>query len=140
MSLYYLIFIDTDTWYQQYLRPMFGHVAILKSHSKGFIKIDPRSKFLDIEYWGTTIENIAKAKGIKILRIEVNDGKLKYRSKKLLSFIPLSWGIFNCVMLAKYTLGVYSWSITPYQLYKCLVRGSSGKYDKNKHLTVASIK
>lgn len=135
---YYVAFCKSDKWYARVLRDGFSHVMVFKKlpRENKYIQVNPvghieTELFPDIT---KTLSALKKDYGFKFVRICIE--RDKYPDLHL-SFIPFRWGIYNCVIIAKYMLGFRSWCLTPYGLWKALRCKAYVK--KNEHIKCAEV-
>ena len=118
-----LIFGYTTHWTAMFLRPGFEHVQIITKEENGTILyFNPSKDWLDL--MSLTIEERQKIINQfvgkrKILTLEVN-----YEPNEQF----LRPRIFTCVGLAKYICALKMFGLTPYSLYRKLIKYK----DKNK--------
>lgn len=131
-DVYYIFFCSSDQWFAKFLHTDFSHVFVYKKlKGETYIQMQP-SWHLEANLVSNIKDSFADVKNIynmKIIKIEANHEIMKHN---FFFFLSTRWGIYNCVLLTKYMLGLRSWCFTPYGLFECLTRGLYKK--KNKHL------
>lgn len=128
IKTYYLIFSDRDTWYAKFLKPTFSHVDIYWHYSKDIYLGLEVGKALSI----VTRKGIEKKVSEHMLLIDVQTSEVKK------PFFPFRWGLFNCAIIAKFVLGLNSFSITPCQLFRYLVQRKH-KSKSNKQIIKVEV-
>ncbi len=125
---YWLIFKQGEgAWFQKFLKKGFGHVLVLTRDKYNWIVLDPHRLKLNavIPPYQVT-ENVP--------RLMVNDG---YRVVKVTMFERSTFqtgghSVFStCVSFVKYCLGLKLFCVTPYGLYKRLLRLNSTTQKRN---------
>ena len=118
----YLIFEDGDLSICKYLKKGFGHVSILVCDGFNWVFFNPSKSHFEWE----------------IMPLMPTDDPFKdyFKSATLVKIDDIvttnRWvgkiGFMSCVLLAKYFLGIRSLSITPYQLYKYVIKKELGAH------------
>lgn len=124
----YVIFKHSEK-YKNVLKHGFGHVFVVKKDKSGkFVVIDPQLKFLNIKTYSFDIISFYKKKDYKII-------KLCYiqSNKRFFKF----FGLFSCVNFVKYTLNLNCNSLTPYGLYKYLLKPKVNVKQKHSIILMA---
>ncbi len=129
----YYFFFGADgripRWQSVFVRhrpKMFWHVGVLMQAGCDVIRVDSNSEGVNIDKYFdelvpggyVSVEDVAVSfaeKGMLVVKFEVTAG-----SKK--SIMHISNLIPTCVTVVKTVIGRPSWEITPYQLYKGLLR------------------
>lgn len=116
----YLIFKDADKWYARFMKHGFVHVMILECDGYNWIAFNPMKSHYDWRILSINPEDDPFKrifKGCKIIRMEPNFKKRQWLGRP---------GISNCVSMAKYHFSIRSWSFTPWQLYKYVLKNKLG--------------
>lgn len=117
LTTYYLIFTDTPTWRQYFLKDHFGHVYALTHDKYNWLYLNPRHLFMAVEILPCSISDEPwrklAARTDSVVRIEL------YQRDNFVKFG--AFGLRNCVTICKYLLGLRSRSLTPYGLYSHLL-------------------
>lgn len=131
MQNWYIVFrsYQGNSWIlRNILKSGFGHVSIIKQVGNMLIVIDPLTTSIDIDIIRPiSIEHIFMhiPDDMKVLNIS-----LPKQNKLIIShfanYLP------SCVTCAKALLGVRSWSLTPYRLYKNLQKLGAINVQPNK--------
>ena len=141
-EVYYLLFFSSDQWYCNYLAENCSHVAIFrKIGDKKFIKIEPRARFLEVCEFNFDLKNLDKKKykNLKIVQIQIDREIANKNPIRWLTYIPLRWGIFNCVSIAKYILDFRGFIFTPMQLYRFLSNKHFRLNKHNRHMKLINV-
>lgn len=113
VSTSYVVFKDSEK-YRKILKRGYGHVFVVNLNSDGnHIVIDPKLHALHIKVYKFDVINYYKERGYSIVKIYYYPSK-----KRFFKF----FGIFTCVNFVKYTLNLNCKSLTPYGLYKYLLK------------------
>lgn len=125
---YYLIFRQGKYKLATFTKKHFGHIdvlfkdefnwmAVTASYNRLIVKIMPWSSTVDLP------NHLSQHPALKVLEVKIEDGP-----EKFFSHLPIHW--VNCMSVTKYLLGIRNWSLTPYQLYKWLLK--DGRSDPHK--------
>jgi hypothetical protein len=111
-------------WFIKKLRPGFQHVCAFREAAEfqGWLKIDSYS-------CGIAIEEITDPFFLEELEGRVNLGLasvVPVFSSTSDVFMPRAF--LTCVSVVKHLLGVKSWAVTPFGLFKFLKRGEKNEY------------
>jgi len=125
---YYVVF-DTRRgarmFWHLFTRKGFDHVFLLSELKNGMtLVIKPTPSECLIEEWACTTEFAAtylKDDVVSILKYEANFSSLKVYTPR---------GIISCVTAVKYFLGIKAGCLTPYGLYKQLIKLGAIEYGK----------
>ncbi len=116
---YWIIFTQGIThWITRWLKRDFSHIWLLTKDEFNWIAINPTRRYLQFEILPLSIaEDPFKHYDIKagaILKITFTnrDDKTQFGSV----------GLLNCVTWSKYVLGLRIWCLTPFGLYRRLLR------------------
>lgn len=129
IKTYYLIFSERDTWYAKYLKPTFSHVDIYWHYSQDIYLGLEAGKALSI----VTRKGITKKKAEHMLLVDIDTAKV------ITPIFPFKFGFFNCAVIAKYVLGLRSFSVTPCQLFRYLIRYKNRSKSNNKHILKVEV-
>ena len=114
-------------WFQKFLRHGFGHCFVLTHDNYNWIVLDPhRLKLVFTIPPYKVSENVPRMmvyEGYRVVKITMFD-RATYRTG---GHSPYS----NCVAFVKYCLGLKLFCLTPYGLYKSLLRLNSNKQFRN---------
>lgn len=119
----YIIFSNGDGITSKFLKKGFGHIKILVCDGFSWILIDPTFTHLDWYILPITaqenpfVEYISESTIIRMFNTPV---KKKIWVGKL--------GILSCVLIVRYYLGIHNILLTPYQLYKFILRHELGEH------------
>ncbi len=116
----WLIFRNGEHKLQRILKDGYGHVSILYKDDYNWILIAPNERSLEVIILPyATTDNapgwLSKSKEMKLL-------KLTYRDMSKNTKFPRLLIGFTCVTFVKYFIGYKDFSVTPYQLYKSLLK------------------
>lgn len=125
---YWVIFTQGVThWITRWLKPDFSHIWLLTHDEFNWIAINPTRRYLQFEILPLRIQdnpfmhyNI-QAGGIVKITFKKRDDTLQFGT----------FGLLNCVTWSKYVLGLRIWCLTPFGLYRRLIRFKAG--DLAKH-------
>lgn len=117
----YIVFKDGDLWISRFFKKGFSHIQIVACDEFNWIVLDPSSTHLDWE----------------ILPFKADDNPFEeyFKNCTVVSLNNIenksNWigrvGFMSCVLLAKYVFGIKSHSLTPYQLYKYIIKNKLGE-------------
>lgn len=114
-----VVFTRASGWINRFLHKDISHVMVAENKDGLYISLDPTPYGLDtdIKAFDTdTLNMYRKVPGVKILRVTT------YRKNN--SFGRLRF--LNCTAIVQYVIGHrYRWCITPYQLYRRLLKERS---------------
>ena len=126
LKTYWVFFRDGENWLQRWvLKKDFGHIFLLTKDKYNWIFIDPLPDFLNTIILSYRAEEDVPAKivemtGARFVLINVEkDITRKQKIRPVAAFIPR---FVSCVGIVKYILGLRSRAITPYGLYKELLK------------------
>lgn len=126
LKTYWVFFRDGDNWFQRwFLKKDFGHIFLLTKDKYNWILIDPLPDFLNTTVLSYRVDEdvpgkISKMTQAKCVLITVDKditGRQKFRPA--MALIPR---FVSCVGIVKYILGLRSNALTPYGLYKELLK------------------
>ncbi len=110
---YYLIFRESDFWILRlFCKRGFGHCDLIRddgADNSWIYLFNCKNIEFNQLYW----DNIVN----KFLIIKIPENIIKKRKRNFFGFKG-----FSCVLMAKYFLGLNSYAITPYQLYKFILK------------------
>lgn len=112
---YYLLFNEGDHWIRRILKKDFNHITVLTKDSYNWITINPRFRHLNWVILPISSDEDAIKKYYSEFKcIKICTG---YSGPKLGAF-----GFINCIKLARYITGLHVNALTPYKLYKKLLK------------------
>jgi hypothetical protein len=118
----YLIFKDANGVYGKVLKKGFGHIVLLTFDGYNWTLIEPTINqlewsILSVDNNTNVIEKYFRDSNVVVMRDDINQ-KNKWICKPR---------ILTCALFAKYYLGIDSYSFTPYQLYKHIIKYKLGE-------------
>lgn len=115
---YWLVFGEGKHFFCKFLKPRFQHVFVVWKNEYGWHYLNPCSYGLETNplpcLLADDVPGMYRKQGYEVMGISV-----PYFKKK---FVRHGIHLTTCVGIVKYFLGLDSWAITPYGLYKALVR------------------
>lgn len=125
---YWLIFKQGNgAWFQKFLRKGYGHVFVLTHDQYNWIVLDPHRLKLSViippYQLHENVPRLMRLEGCAVLKITMFD-RATYTTG---GHSPYS----NCVAFVKYCLGLKLFCITPYGLYRKLLRLNSRQQFRN---------
>lgn len=123
---YWLVFRNGNLWHQRFLKKGFGHVFVIMSDGRQWLKLDPRVNRLEPEILGCSrdvyMPKVYRHLGYSVVKIVLNEQK----SPKNI-FRPF-W-FLTCIEIIKYIIGLkLPFCYTPYSLYKKLLKINKLQY------------
>lgn len=128
---YWIVFHKTHTFMRHFLKKDFGHCFVITRDQFNWIMLDARQNKLKFEIPSFRIDSdlprLMIRNGNRVIKVQMEENHKKW-------FMKL--GFYNCVNFVKYTIGLKAFSITPYQLYKKLIKIKKCNYH---HYNIQSI-
>ncbi len=123
-QIWYIVFDvvhGVKPWWLPFVHERFQHVLLCKEALEGSVVVNPMSHVLSVRHYPNSIVNIVgqeiDAKPTAVLQYAVHYGA---------HYKPAPLEIITCVTTAKRILGIRNrWIVTPYQLYKELLRAGA---------------
>jgi hypothetical protein len=132
---YWVVFSESKHWSGNLLAKNCSHCYVITRDKFNWIKLDGQQRRLGVEILPYRHDEDApriEAKHLnKILHVKMYRGSTKGVHKLL--------GLTNCVTFVKYVLGVKVWSLTPYQLFKALLRLDRSQMNQQGIVSVHQI-
>lgn len=117
ISEYFLVFTDSSQWISEWLKPHFAHCYILQRDQYNWFVLNPERLHLRVE-----IAPVEATQDLIKLWCKPTDTVLKLEFKPRHTTIRFGWfGVFSCVTLVRYLLGLKLKALTPYGLYRKLL-------------------
>ncbi len=118
----YLIFKDGDGIYGKVLKKGYGHLIIVSFDGFNWIVIEPvisqlKVTILPVESDADVIKDYFSGMTAVLMKEGISQDKRWICKLRLLT----------CALFAKYYLGIDSYSFTPYQLYKHIIKNNLGE-------------
>lgn len=124
----WIVFCDSDDWKNRILKKNFRHVFVVTRDEFNWYMINPDWRYLNVKILPfKTSYNVPQqmlSSDNRILHVKHEE----CTNKHLLCIIKL----FTCVEIAKYTMGISMFALTPYALFKKLKRLENGKLIKKR--------
>lgn len=122
LETYYFLFGSTKYWYNILFKKGFSHLAIIKKDNLDddsyFVVISDHNLKLSREKnVKDTFRDLKTFMNMKIIKVEVESECI---FPTVWSFITIRWSFYTSVCMAKYLMGIKSFCMTPYGLYKFL--------------------
>ena len=105
--------VDDPAWYARWLKPGFVHCFVLVEKQGEWVKVEGARGKLDVTYLGKISDAAAYYEGTTVATT------VRYES------LRSPWIVGSCVGLTKSVLGIRSFALTPWQLYKYLSRDAT---------------
>jgi len=129
---YYVCFMQAQHWIGKFLKKNFSHVYLVKHEDINWMVIKPENDgrlkvdLLMYYFEGEEPRPVCELKDVRkivlsnttILKIKAD---LTYRNK-----VSMRLDFMNCVGMAKALLGINAWVLTPYALYKTILKRKMG--------------
>lgn len=117
---YWLIFKPGKLWYSKFLKRNYGHVMVITNNGNQWIQLDPVSTRLEPYIYYCPVETnlpkiYANQEGTSVIKIVLNE--LDDKRTILRPFF-----IITCVEIVKYIIGLRVFCVTPWGLYRKLLR------------------
>lgn len=132
---FWIVFSDSEDWIRYFLKQNFSHCYVLTKDKFNWMILNPERLYLRTEIAPYPADEDL----IKIF-IKPHETVLK------ISFMPRHTttrfgicGMFSCVTLVRYLLGLRIKALTPYSLYKKLVKLDDKKMNKMRLSSVEII-
>ena len=116
----YLLFSDSNKWYGRILKHGFVHIIALENDGYNWIAFNPMQTHYDWRILSLDPEDSPfdrYFKGMTVVTMEP-----EFKKKQWLGSIGMS----SCVSMMKYHFSIRSWSLTPWQLYKYIIKNKLG--------------
>ncbi|MEL3889541.1 hypothetical protein V6B08_04675 [Ferrovibrio sp. MS7] len=129
ITLAVIVFADqTGLWWLRWLRPGFRHCYAFYRHSAGWLRLDPLSHRLDLDFrpgsGDATLDALDLAARLRLEGRLALTVPVRPAPPRLAPPLP-----FSCVEAVKRLLGIHSWSVcTPWQLFLFLRKYSLDGY------------
>lgn len=124
----YLVFGDSGSrLLNKVLKKGFAHVFAIRKHERGWVILDPCDKYFksNVVQPDFNLPQFYIKKGYHVVRVRILD-----RYSDTNKFIPKFIPVLTCVTFCKYVLGFNFLCITPYGLYKKLIKWHTPMYKR----------
>lgn len=132
----WLVFNKGTTWIAKFLKPNFGHVCILQKDEFNWLVLDPQPnnlKWTILPYGEKEdVPHIIRNQNHHVIKVITYD--LKHQSPKWFYM----WA--NCLTVVKYMAGIRGFYMTPYSLYKALIKMESRNRFKHGVISVVHLR
>jgi hypothetical protein len=130
-------FRDTQYFTKKILKKGFGHCYVIGRDQYNWVMIDPRNGALEVSILPYRIEDdvakmVNEKEGHRFIKIEINR-----EIKKWPNLNPFR--MIHCTNIVKYILGIHLWALTPYKLYRKLLRLNEQQMKKRNILKIELI-
>lgn len=110
---YFLVFTDSSQWIAKWLRPHFAHCYVLQRDQFNWFVLNPERLCLRAE-----IAPLPAHEDLIKRWCKPTDTVLKLEFKPRHTTIRFGWGgLFSCVTLVRYLIGLKLPALTPYRLF-----------------------
>jgi len=131
IKTHWLIFSNNKNRLSFATKKGFHHVGVVGNNGKHWYALEPLYKRMNFKIWNRPITDdvpkILKKMGFKVIKIQVKNDLEKGFKLNLVMFLV------NCTTYVQYIVGLPCLSLTPYGLYKRVLRG------KMKNLVSAQL-
>ncbi len=135
---YWIGFRAAQYFIRHLMKKDFGHVYIIAKDQFNWVQIDPRNASLEVCILAFKPEDdvpeiLNEKYGHRFIRVEVEQKINKWPNLNPFKMI-------HCVNIVKYILGIKMWAVTPYKLYKKLLKMTPRQLKKRRILKIELIK
>lgn len=114
---YWLVFTTSTQWIREWLRPNFAHCYVLTRDKYNWLVLNPERLHLRAE-----IAPVAADQDLISMWCKPHETVVKLEFMPRHTTIRFGWGgLFSCVTLVRYLLGLRIKALTPFGLYKKLL-------------------
>lgn len=117
---YWIGFRSAQYFVRHLMKKDFGHVYIICKDKFNWVQIDPRNASLEVYILPYKPEDDVP----KILNENLRHRFIRFHVEQKINKWPNlnPFKMIHCVNIVKYVLGIRVWAVTPYKLYRKLLR------------------
>ena len=132
---FWIIFTKGNAWYTKLLKRGFGHMIVVTRDQYNWIILDPQHLMLKITIPAAPVDkDLPRAIAYEHDRII----KLSFCNRATHPSFGM-FGLRTCVTMVKYMLGLRVWALTPYALFRKLLRFNQRAMDSHGLTSITRI-